>query len=88
MAPGATTEVPTVRGRPDTHYHRMIVTALAVRGDTLVDPRHVEAWMRAGNSTLDHLKLHAFLAELELAIVCMAHAGARESERLARSFGL
>jgi hypothetical protein len=50
-----------------------------------VEPRHVEAWMRLEFSTLDHLQ---FTVDLLAPYVAMARDFPRDSENLARSYGL
>ena len=52
------------------------------------DPEKIEAWMRADNRALDSLNVPQFEREIDLAVQCIAASGARESELLARSFGL
>jgi hypothetical protein len=66
-----------------TFYQRVI--AEHVR-DT--DPRHVEAWMRVSNTTLDGLSRSEFLAAMYEALGQVQDAGVTESEALAASFGL
>jgi hypothetical protein len=66
-----------------TFYQRRIAERT---GD--VDPRHVEAWMRLENPTLDGLSAAEFEREIDLAMVAIATAGTDESEALAASFGL
>jgi len=67
---------------------REILRGAVGDGVSQVDPRHVEAWIRANHPTLDGLDEH----ELELAIVNgykdAVLATRAESEKLARSFGL
>lgn len=53
-----------------------------------VNPRHVEAWMRVGHSTLDGLSPAQFRGEVEIAIACIDESGTERCEALARSFGL
>lgn len=63
-----------------TRYQELIA---AVYPDS--NPRHVEAWMRLEYGTLDHLMLSAqFLSPF----VEMAREHPRDSENLARSYGL
>lgn len=52
------------------------------------DPRHVEAYMRVGRSTLDGLSLDEFIAEAKLACECIDEGGADMAERIAQSYGL
>lgn len=52
-----------------------------------VDPRHVEAWMRAESGTLDGLSLRKFRAEVSVC-VDVARQDAATSEQLAKSYGL
>jgi len=52
------------------------------------DARHVEAWMRLEHGCLDGLSREMFEREVHISVDCISQAGATESERLARSFGL
>jgi hypothetical protein len=52
------------------------------------DPRHVEAWMRVEHPTLDALSHEQFVAEVGVALHCIATASAADSESLAQSYGL
>ena len=49
------------------------------------DPRHVEAWMRIGHGTLDHLSRKQFAAEIPICAGCIDDAGIERSERLAET---
>jgi hypothetical protein len=52
------------------------------------NPRHVEAWLRVEHGTLDQLSRQRFTREVELALQCIAEAGADVSDALAKSYGL
>ena len=52
------------------------------------DPRHIEAIMRVGRSTLDALNDLEFGSEVDLAVDCLKLADREVFEDLARSFGL
>ena len=54
----------------------------------LHDPRHVEAFMRAEHSTLDHLSERQFAAEVRMACACIDEGGVEMAERVAQSFGM
>jgi hypothetical protein len=54
----------------------------------LYDPRHIEAYMRIGHGTLDHLDARAFRAEVQIAIDCIRFGGVEQAEECAKSFGL
>ena len=69
-------------------YQRTIRETAARLGRVGVDPRHVEAWMRVEHPTLDGLDRRRFDTEVEIAVACIDHAGAEQSEALALSFGL
>lgn len=76
------------RARPLRTYQTMIARILA-RKSILANPRHVEAWMRLEcDGGLDSLSVTLFERELDLALILIAASGARESERLALSYGL
>ena len=53
-----------------------------------IDPRHVEAYMRLGHSTLDGLTPAQFRREVHLGVQCIQVGGIDMAERTARSFGL
>lgn len=53
-----------------------------------IDPRHIEAYMRVGHSTLDGLSVRQFAAEVVLARDCIREGGVEMAERIAKSFGL
>ena len=53
-----------------------------------LDPRHVEAFMRAEHGTLDGLSPERFRAEALLAGRCVMQAGGAAAEKLALSYGL
>ena len=66
-----------------TFYQRFIAEHV-----TDTDPRHVEAWMRLADPTLDGLPRSEFLAAMYEALGQVQEAGPTESEVLAASFGL
>ena len=66
-------------------YQEQIWKVLGER--TVVDLRHVEAWMRDEHGTLDHLTPEQFEREVGLAAQ-FALAQPELSERLAQSYGL
>ena len=68
-------------------YRKLILRELKKLGRTDIDPRHVEAWMRNEYGTLDGLSKSRFQDEVELS-VDIIDADPKESEELARSFGL
>jgi len=72
---------------PYTAAIRRELDRLGPRGDG-VDPRHVEAYMRVGHGTLDHLNPQRMTAEVSLAVLCIELSGTEEAEALARSYGL
>lgn len=76
------------RARPVDTYQNTIRRILAAGGRRDIDPRHVEAWMRNEHRTLDHLSVWQFADEVDLALRLIAASGTKESERLARSYGL
>lgn len=51
------------------------------------DPRHVEAFMRVGHGTLDHLSGEAFRMEVEISCACVDNVGVDEAEKTAISMG-
>ena len=53
-----------------------------------IDPRHAEALMRVGHSTLDSLTGLEFAEELGWAVQMIDGGGAGDAELLARSYGL
>lgn len=69
-------------------YQRIISEEAARKGLIgVVDPRHVEAWMRLEWGTLDHLPREKFAEYVDVAIDCeKAEPGVGES--LAKTFGL
>lgn len=71
-----------------TPYETLIRKTLAKQG--LVgkyDPRHIEAYMRSENSTLDRLSPRKFAAEVTVAAMCVDEGGIDMAERVAKSFG-
>lgn len=69
-------------------YQQSIKKNLKQMGREEVDPRHVEAWMRLGHSTLDGLPADRFALEVDVAVKCIDAAGTRDAERLAASYNL
>ena len=70
-------------------YHEMIRNELAKQGFIgKYDPRHIEAYMRLENSTLDHLSGRQFAREVALCVACVDEGGTDAAERNARSFGI
>ena len=71
-------------------YQTMIREALAHLGRIgAADPRHVEAWMRLEHGCLDGLgSLARFRSEVAIALQCIDAGPRRDSEDLARSYGL
>lgn len=59
----------------------------SISGAADLDPRHIEAYMRLENSTLDGLSEPAFRQECVIAAYAVKH-DPDGAERLARSFGL
>lgn len=53
-----------------------------------LDPRHVEAYMRVGYPTLDHLSVRQFAHEVKVACDCIRDGGTDMAERIAQSYGL
>lgn len=52
------------------------------------EPRYVEAWMRLEHGTLDALTPERFESEVCIANACIAASTVKQSEELARSYGL
>lgn len=69
-------------------YQSSIKQHLNALGRPEIDPRHVEAWMRIGHSTLDGLSSSRFALEVDVAVKCIDAAGTRDAERLAASYNL
>lgn len=53
-----------------------------------LNPRHVEAFLRVNNPTLDHLNLDDFRAEIKVARTAIAEVGDAAAEQLALSMGV
>jgi hypothetical protein len=53
-----------------------------------IDPRHIERYMRLGNSTLDDLSRSKFVEEIRIGIECVLADGLLNAEKLAKSYGL
>jgi hypothetical protein len=72
---------------PSFYYDR--IKSVAEENDFFgYDPRHVEAYMRLGHSTLDNLTESEFEAEVLIGISCIAEDGNANAEKCAQSFGL
>lgn len=71
-----------------SNYQQMIVAILDREGVRYIDPRHVEAWMRVENPTLDNLSPKQFAVEVKMALTCINAATRAQSEALAQSEGL
>ena len=69
-------------------YQEEITDIAKEMGRPEVDPRHVEAYMRVGHSTLDGLARWQFVEEVEICIACIDAGGLEDAERTARSFAL
>jgi len=69
-------------------YQRMIRERLENMGCVNYDPRHIEAYMRLENSTLDGLSSTHFNREIKVSIKCIQMEGIEMAESLAVSFGL
>ena len=69
-------------------YYDIIREQIAKQGAIGTDPRHVEAYMRLGHSTLDGLSASQFRNEVEGCIGCVHADGIENAERCAQSFGL
>lgn len=69
-------------------YAKIIRDHLNRIGRSDVDPRHVEAYMRVGYGTLDHLSREKFAREVAIAVECVDEGGLQEAEDLAQSYGL
>jgi hypothetical protein len=52
------------------------------------DPRHIEAYMRIGHSTLDALSPKAFALEVAIGMACVDEEGTKVAEACAQSFAL
>jgi hypothetical protein len=65
-------------------YYQKVIEPLAPG----YDPRHIEAYMRMGFSTLDGLSERQFRAQVGIAKFCVDEAGHEMAERVAQSFGL
>lgn len=69
---------------PLTYYQRAIIPLV----DELIDPRHVEAYMRLKYDTLGGLDRRTFNREVRIAVACIQQGGREKAEALAISFGL
>ena len=52
------------------------------------DAGQVEAFMRCGHGTLDHLDTERFAAEVAIACICVNEVGPDMARRIAASYGL
>ncbi|MBA4387655.1 MAG: hypothetical protein C0404_06715 [Verrucomicrobia bacterium] len=72
-----------------TGYQQLIREILTHAGRIgTADPRHIEAWMRVEHPTLDALTHELFVAEVGVALQCIAAASVTDNESLAQSYGL
>lgn len=69
-------------------YQQTILKILATTNNLGFNPRHIEAYMRLGHSTLDGLSLFQFTQEVLLCVECIRTDGTLNAERCAESFGL
>lgn len=74
--------------RPKSPYHTIIVLSLARQALGPADPRLVEGWMRLEHSTFDGLDRVQFDRAVAAAVAAINVAPHRETEELARSYGL
>lgn len=69
-------------------YQQMIREEIARQGHIGADPRHVEAYMRLGYSTLDGMSRQQFAREVRIGVVCAREDGIQNAEALAKTYGL
>jgi hypothetical protein len=69
-------------------YQRFIREEVARQGHIGIDPRHIEAYMRLGHSTLDGLSRRQFIDEVQIGVQCILSDGVANAESLAKSYGL
>jgi hypothetical protein len=69
-------------------YQQMIREEIARQGHIGVDPRHVEAYMRLGYSTLDGMSHQMFAHEVGIGVICVREDGLQNAEALAKTYGL
>jgi len=69
-------------------YEPFIRRELEHIGKPELDPRHVEAFIRVGNSTLDGLSREALKTEVLIGAICVECDGIERAEQLAKSYGL
>lgn len=67
-------------------YQALIAEIMAEYGWS-ADPRHIEAFMRAGHATLDGLDRTSFRHEIQIALACIDEGGTELAERVAVSYG-
>ncbi len=79
--------MPATANRKSLYADRIREVAARI-GHVGTDPRHVEAYMRLGHSTLDGLSAREFASEVRLGCECVAAVGPVEAEACAQSFGL
>jgi len=70
------------------YYQRKISDALSKLGRKDIHPRHVEAFMRDSNGTLDRLSPKAFATAVDISVMYIDEVGADAAEMLARSYGI
>ena len=70
--------------------YRQLIRESMVRQGLIgaADPRHVEAWMRSENGTLDRLSREEFDREVRVAVECSREARSELSDQLAASYGI
>lgn len=56
--------------------------------DLKYNPRHVEAYMRVANASLDALSPAEFAEEAKMSCYVIDEQGKRNAERVAKSFGI
>jgi len=69
-------------------YQRLIETELKKLNRSDVDPRHVEAYMRVENRTLDNLSPSQFRQEVKKSVEAVDEGGVAMAERVTKSYGL
>jgi hypothetical protein len=53
-----------------------------------MDPRHVEAYIRIGHPTMDHMSRQQLRDEVLIGVLCVQAGGVEAAERVAQSHGL
>lgn len=69
-------------------YQRKISGVLSKLGRVDIQPRHVEAFMRDSNGTLDRLSPRAFATAVDISVMYVDEVGEDAAEMLARSYGI